>query len=40
MIPLQCSFHNQDHNIVVVTGDNTYKFFRVQENNSLKQTHG
>lgn len=40
MIPIQCSFSNQDHNVVVVTGDNTYKFFRVQENNSLKQTHG
>jgi len=40
MVPIQCSFHSQDHNIVLVTGDNTYKFFRVQENNSLKQTHG
>ncbi len=40
MRPLQCSFHNSDQNIVVVSGDNTYKFFRVQENNSLKQTHG
>jgi hypothetical protein len=39
MKPLHCSFHTTDHNIVVVTGDNTYKFFRVQENNSLKQTH-
>lgn len=40
MKPLQVSFNINDHNIVVVTGDNTYKFFRVQENNSLKQTHG
>jgi WD40 repeat protein len=40
MKPLQVSFAPTDHNIVVVTGDNTYKFFRVQENNSLKQTHG
>jgi hypothetical protein len=29
MVPIQVSFHNQDHNIVLVTGDNTYKFFRV-----------
>lgn len=35
----QCSFHYSDPNIVLVTGNNTYKFYRVQENNSLKATH-
>ena len=39
MLVNQCSFSIQDHNIVLVTGNNTYKFYRVQENNSLKATH-
>ena len=35
----QCSFHNQDHNSVLVTGNNTFKFYRVTDNNILKPTH-
>jgi len=35
----QCSFHNQDQNIVLVTGNSVYKFYRVLENNILKPTH-
>ena len=39
MSAIQCSFHNQDSNTVLVTGNNTYKFYRVQDNNILKPTH-
>lgn len=35
----QCSFHNQDQNSILVTGNNTFKFYRVTDNNILKPTH-
>ena len=35
----QCSFHNQDQNCVLVTGNSIFKYYRVSENNSLKNVH-
>jgi len=35
----QCSFHISDQSTVLVTGNSTYKFYKVQENNILKATH-
>jgi hypothetical protein len=35
----QCSFHNLDSNNVLVTGNNTFKFYRVKENNNLHANH-
>lgn len=38
MSATQVSFHNQDQNSLVVTGNNTFKFYRVADNNVLKPT--
>jgi WD40 repeat protein len=35
----QCSFHNQDQNVVLVTGNSTYKFYRVTDSNILQPKH-
>jgi hypothetical protein len=35
----QVSFSNTDHNICLVTGTNTYWYFRVQDNTSLRAMH-
>jgi len=39
MSATQCSFHNQDPGTVLVTGNGTYKFYKVSENNILKPAH-
>ena len=39
MSATQCSFHNQDQNVVLVTGNSTYKFYRVTDNNMLQIKH-
>jgi len=36
----QCSFSNVDPNVILVTGNNTYKYYRLSENNFLKLIHG
>jgi hypothetical protein len=35
----QISFHNQDSSSLLVTGNSTYKFYKIAENNVLKPTH-
>lgn len=39
MTVIQCSFHIQDQNCVVVTGNSIYKYYRIGESNSLKTVH-
>jgi hypothetical protein len=39
MSATQCSFHNQDQNVILVTGNSTYKFYRVTDNNVLQPKH-
>ena len=38
MTAVHCSFHNQDHSSVLVTGNGTFKYYKVSESNSLKNT--
>lgn len=33
----QVSFSNTDHTVVLITGPSTYRFYKIQENQSLKQ---
>jgi hypothetical protein len=33
----QVSFSNTDEKVVLVTGNNTYRYFKMQDSNTLKQ---
>ena len=39
VLPNQISFSNYDHNILLVTGQNTFKYLKVTDNHSLKCVH-
>ena len=39
MLPSQVSFSNLDSNVVLVTGNGTYRFYRMQDNNYMKVVH-
>ena len=39
MTVTQCSFHIQDQNAIIVTGNSIFKYYRIADSNSLKTIH-